>query len=233
MLEHIGFPWRWREWISTMLRTATTRVVTNSRAGRRICHARGLRQGDPLSPLLFVIVMEVLIALITEADQQGLLTPLLGGISKHRASVYADDLVILLVPTSIDCAYIRQLLELFAGASGPGLGTNVDKCPVTPIAYSVADIAAVPQVFPCRLQPFPTKYPAMLLCPGKLRQQDEQGIVDVVAARILTWKVGLLNSAGCAMLSKSTSPSAMRCPHGPSPPLTSVIEHFFGKGLPQ
>jgi hypothetical protein len=68
VLEHAGFPARWRDWISAMLYTASTQVLVNGRPGDRIRHARGLRQGDPLSPLMFVIVMEVLNALISEAD---------------------------------------------------------------------------------------------------------------------------------------------------------------------
>ena len=59
-----------------MLRTASTKVLVNGRPGNRIYHARGLRQGDPLSPLLFVIVMEVLNALIHEADRRAIFTPL-------------------------------------------------------------------------------------------------------------------------------------------------------------
>ena len=65
------------------------------------------RQGDPLSPFLFVIVMEVLNALIIEADRQGQLTPLPGNAIRHRASIYADDLVLFLAPTALDCACIR------------------------------------------------------------------------------------------------------------------------------
>jgi hypothetical protein len=43
VLDHIGFPQRWRDWISAMLGTASTKVLVNGRPGRRICHARGLR----------------------------------------------------------------------------------------------------------------------------------------------------------------------------------------------
>lgn len=68
VLEHMGFTTRWHTWIAALLSAASTKVLINGRQCRRICHARGLRQGDPLSPLLFVLVMEVLNALITEAD---------------------------------------------------------------------------------------------------------------------------------------------------------------------
>ena len=121
-----------------MLRSTSTKVLVNGRTGQRIYHAHGLRQGDPLSPFLFVIVMEVLNALIIEADRQGQLTPLPGNAIRHRESIYADDLVLFLAPTALDCACIRQLLDLFAGASG--LVTNVAKCTITPICCSTEEI---------------------------------------------------------------------------------------------
>ena len=50
---------------------------------------------------------------------------------KHRASFYADDLVIFLSPNVNDFNNMRRILDLFAGASG--LITNVEKCVATPI----------------------------------------------------------------------------------------------------
>jgi len=76
LLQHMGFGQRWTDWISIILSTASTKILLNGQPGRRICHARGLRQGDPLSPMLFVLVMEVLNRLLLWAKQQLLLTPL-------------------------------------------------------------------------------------------------------------------------------------------------------------
>ena len=73
MLQHFGFPRRWVNRISILLSSASTKIILNGSPGRRICHARGLRQGDPLSPLLFVLVMEVLNALLHLAGEQELL----------------------------------------------------------------------------------------------------------------------------------------------------------------
>ena len=80
-----------------MLSSASTKVILNGSPGRRICHARGLRQGDPLSPLLFVIVMEGLNALLKLADNKGLLRFLHPKI-KERTFMYADDVVVFLSP---------------------------------------------------------------------------------------------------------------------------------------
>ena len=49
LLQYLGFSRRWIDWISLMLSSASTKVILNGSPGRRICHARGLRQGDPLS----------------------------------------------------------------------------------------------------------------------------------------------------------------------------------------
>ena len=198
----MGFPQRWRDWISYLLATATTKVLVNGRLGQKIYHARGLRQGDPLSPLLFVLVMEVLNALFAEADRQGQLTPLPGNTIRYRASIYADDLVVFLAPCPLDFSCIRQLLEVFAGASG--LATNLDKCTITPIRCDDADVEQVLHVFPCRIQPFPLTYLGAPLSTSRLARADEQHIVDKVAARIPTWKGKLLTSVGRATLAKST-----------------------------
>ena len=184
-----------------MLRTASTKVLVNGRPGNRICHARGLRQGDPLSPLLFVIVMELLNALIHEADRRAIFTPLPDKI-KHRASFYADDLVIFLSPNVNDFNNMRRILDLFAGASG--LVTNVDKCIITPIRCSQSQIDAVRQVFPCKVQNFPTRYLGAPLSLSRINRCEEQRLVDAVAARIPTWKGGLLTDAGRTTLTQTT-----------------------------
>lgn len=195
-------PRRWRDWIAGMLSTASTKVLINGRPGRHICHARSLRQGNPLLPFLFVIVMDVLNALLLEADRRALLTSLPGNGIKYRASIYADDLVVFLTPSPQDFSCVRRILELFASASG--LATNLDKCSVTPIRCNEDDVTAVLQVFPCRLQDFPTRYLGVPLSVTMLSRASEQAIVDTVAARIPTWKAGLLTNAGRTTLTQTT-----------------------------
>jgi hypothetical protein len=202
VMHHIGFPRRWINWISILLPTASTKILLNGRPGRRITHARGLRQGDPISPMLFVIVMEALNSLIREADRRAALTPLPRRAISHRASLYADDLVILIAPMAHDLNCVQQILTLFAGSSG--LVTNIEKCVASPIRCTGETIAAIQEVFPCVVAPFPCKYLGIPLSLRRLRRSEEQALVDKVTARIPIWKSGLLTHAGRVLLTKVT-----------------------------
>jgi len=98
VLDQFGFRARWRAWISTLLGSSSTSVLLNGVKGKWFRHFRGLRQGDPLSPLLFIIAMEPLQRLFEMAARGGVLTDLGGRSVKLRASLYADDAAIFLNP---------------------------------------------------------------------------------------------------------------------------------------
>jgi hypothetical protein len=98
VLQKLGFGRVWSDWVSSFLSSASTRVLMNGNPGDRICHARGLRQGDPLSPMMFVIVMDILNGLFRKADEWSLYHSL--GVKEipFRTSLYADDLAIFVSP---------------------------------------------------------------------------------------------------------------------------------------
>lgn len=62
--------------------------------------------------MLFVIVMEVLNSLFQEADRRRALTPLPRRAITHRASLYADDLVLLVAPQTADLDCVLQILPV-------------------------------------------------------------------------------------------------------------------------
>jgi hypothetical protein len=144
--------------------------------------------------MLFVIVMEALNSLFREADRRLALTPLPSQAIAHRASLYADDLVLLVAPNTNDLQCVLQILQLFAGASG--LVTNVDKCVAMPIRCSAKVMVDVQQTFPPVVAQFPCRYLGVPLSLSRLRRADEQPLVNAVAARIPTWKAGLLTHSG-------------------------------------
>jgi hypothetical protein len=87
VLERLGFPVMVRRWIAIVFRTATTKVAVNGVPGRQITHAHGLRQGNPLSPLLFVLTMEVMTALLNKVVDLWMLSTIGNCSATQRVSI--------------------------------------------------------------------------------------------------------------------------------------------------
>ena len=76
----------------------------------KIIHHQGLCQGDPISPLLFVLVMDCLGRIMDKAQSLEVLAPLGQQQIWHRASLYADDVMIFIKPARHDVHAVTQIL---------------------------------------------------------------------------------------------------------------------------
>lgn len=116
IFSQLGFGPLWCNIISKLLFSSSTRVLVNGEPGEIIHHKRGLRQGDPLSPMLFILVMDVLNSLVLHAHDLGLLQPLLRHGRRQRISLYADDVVLFLQPSREELIVFKEILGIFGEA---------------------------------------------------------------------------------------------------------------------
>jgi hypothetical protein len=110
-MQHLGFGQIWRDIISGLLGSSTTQVLLNSTLGKRIFHMRGLRQEDPLSPMTFLLVMDVLGHMFSKVAEDGMLQPLVRRVLPHQNSLYADDVVLFICPEEADIAIAMDILH--------------------------------------------------------------------------------------------------------------------------
>jgi hypothetical protein len=154
ILRKMGFGARLLACICALLSTASTHVLMNGSLRARVANMCGLRQGDPLSPQLFILAMEVLHFALEKATQEGLLPP---PPHYHRSPathiIYAGDMVAFIRPSVGDLRSFAAIIKDFRAASG--LRTNLSKCSAHLIRCPVEVAALVDQILGCPVLPFP------------------------------------------------------------------------------
>lgn len=117
VLERMGFGAGFMRWVEILYTAVGSRVLVNGHAGEVVPQQTGVRQGCPLSPLLFVLYMEPLAAAIrADARIRGLRPPG-GGSSEVKISQYADDMTLFLTSEG-SVARAVEVLGEFGLASG-------------------------------------------------------------------------------------------------------------------
>jgi hypothetical protein len=167
VMTQLGFGQRWRDIISLLWGTTTSRIMLNGLLGKPIKHARGLRQGDPLSPMLFILDMDLLQKLLDKATEAGLLSPIGANPVKMRTSLYADDAVLFLRPIAPDVSNLQQLLYHFGKATG--MCTNFTKSEIFSVRCDGIDILQILGEFQAKSGEFSCCYLGLPIQLGRLR----------------------------------------------------------------
>jgi mannosylglycoprotein endo-beta-mannosidase len=168
LLQRRGFPPRFRDWIAALFSTAISRVLLNGITGAPISHGHGLRQGDPLSPLLFVIAIDPLSQILDNATRLGLLHNLRGRGTIIRTSLYADDAAIFVAPIKHDIQNLALILESFGVVTG--LCTNFSKSSVVPIRCANINLDEILEGILATRASFPLRYLGLPLSVWSLRR---------------------------------------------------------------
>lgn len=174
--------------------------MLNGEPGPRIHHMRGVCQGDPLSPMLFLLAMEPLHRMFTLAQQQGIITFLNKNCEHFRFSLYADDAAVFISPKAQDWNALRAILDIFGQATG--LHTNLAKTEIYTIR---CDTVHLQQILGTehQLSTFPCRYLGLPLHTRKITRQCVQPVVQAVADRLPGWKTDFLTYPGRELLVKT------------------------------
>ena len=120
MMRNFGFREKWLGWIKSCLSSSRVSVLVNGSPTTEYAPQRGLRQGDPLSPLLCNIVAEGLNILIERAKELGLVKGASVGPTELKFShlQFADDSIIFCEAERGELVHIKRILRCFEVLSG-------------------------------------------------------------------------------------------------------------------
>uniref|UniRef100_A0A3P9JVJ3 Reverse transcriptase domain-containing protein n=1 Tax=Oryzias latipes TaxID=8090 RepID=A0A3P9JVJ3_ORYLA len=141
VLHRFGLGGSFLRWIQAIYHSPTASVLTNGRCSEPFALARGVRQGCPLSPLLFALALEPLAETIRmQAEVKGISL----GNMEHKIALYADDIILFLTLPKQSIPTTLKAFNKFSSISGYKI--NLAKSEAMPLGgLSKAD---VPNDFP-------------------------------------------------------------------------------------
>jgi hypothetical protein len=193
MLLAFGFDQRWVTWIMNLTSSAFFSLLINGVPSRPFSPSRGIRQGDPLSPFLFIILAEGLSRSIHAAVENNLLKGLpLHGISPPIShSQFVDDTLLMGSPTVREANSLLVILQTFSDASG--LDCNKDKSQIfffntpPPIQRHISDILGFNR------SSLPSKYLGIPLIDNALQNSSWEHLLSSFTKRLSSWTFRALN----------------------------------------
>jgi len=196
-----GFDDHWRGWVAKILSSGKTAVMLNGVPGHWINCRRGLRQGDPLSPYLFIIVADVLQRLIKRAASHGELLHPIDPTLPCPSLQYADDTLILTKGDVPSMVALKWILDDFSAATG--LAINFHKSTCVPMHIDDASAVKMASVLGCAISTFLQTYLGLPLSPHKLKFADYQPLLDSFDRYLSGWKARLLSTSARLVLVNS------------------------------
>lgn len=195
VLEAQGFPPLFRTWIQECISSPRFSVSINGELAGFFPGEKGLRQGDSISPYLFIMVMEVLSKLIDRAVESGnmRLHPLC---SEPRVThlLFADDLFVFSDGSRHSLTGIASVMNVFKEFSG--LDMNPSKSELFFGGYNETEIAVLCDLAGIRAGVFPTRYLGLPLNPSRITTETLQPFIEKVTSKLQSWTVKYLSFAG-------------------------------------
>jgi hypothetical protein len=136
ILKRCGFGERWCSWIKHCISTVWFSILINGSPSGFFSSSRGVRQGDPLSPFLFVLVMEAFSRIIGAIYSRGLISGFFVGARDHGQVevshlLFAYDTLVFCGADVSQISYLGALLVCFEAVFG--LKVNLMKSSLIPV----------------------------------------------------------------------------------------------------
>jgi hypothetical protein len=158
-----GFSDEWHAFIYSFVSGGSVAIKVNDDVGRYFQTLKGLRQGDPLSPMLFNIVADMLAIMIEHAKSNGLIEGVIPHLVDGGLSIlqYADDMILFMENDIEKAQNLKLILSAFEQLSG--LKINFHKSELFCFGEALNEVNAYTKLFGCGQGQYPMRYLGILI----------------------------------------------------------------------
>ena len=188
-----GFAAQWCEWIARFIQGGSVGIKVNDDIGHYFQTLKGLRQGDPLSPLLFNLVADMLAVLIARAKEDGQVGGLVPHLVDGGVSIlqYADDTILFMEHDLEKAVNMKLILSLFEQLSG--LKINFHKSEVFCFGKAKDHQDDYRSIFGCEVGELPFRYLGIPIHYRKLLNKEWKPVEDRFDRKLGSWAGKLLS----------------------------------------
>ena len=167
-----GFLQKWIEWIKSFISGGSVAINVNDEVGPYFQTKKGLRQGDPLSPILFNLVADMLTLFITRAKAAGQVSGVVPHLVDDGLPIlqYADDTILLMEHNLEQAHNMKSILCAFEQLSG--LKINFHKSEIFCFGEAKSCESQFMELFGCNPGSFPLRYLGIPIHYRKLSNSD-------------------------------------------------------------
>uniref|UniRef100_A0A2N9HE47 Reverse transcriptase domain-containing protein n=1 Tax=Fagus sylvatica TaxID=28930 RepID=A0A2N9HE47_FAGSY len=197
VLRTMGFSDKWVTWISQCVQTVSYSVLLNGSPTGKFKPNRGLRQGDPLSPYLFLMCANILSCALLKQENIHNLKGIKIGRSTQPLThlLFADDSFLFLKNDTKSITAIQSTLAWYCSISGQSLNLDKSELYCSP-NMSTHQKSILAQQLGVKLVPHPSKYLGVNFKLRGNRIADFQDLIDKISSKLQGWKAKLLSQAG-------------------------------------
>jgi hypothetical protein len=204
IMEKLGFSSTWLTWIRLCISSISFSILLNGSPFGNFSPKRGLRQGDPLSPFLFILGVEVFSRLMFKEERNGSIKGL--RIARNVATIhhllFADDLLIFGRASIAEATSIKICLEKYYKWSGQLVTASKSSIHFTKNTKPTIS-TAISRIIPYSTTSSSNLYLGLPILMGNSKKKAFQSILDKVLRRIEGWRAKTLSQAGRLTLIKS------------------------------
>lgn len=233
MMEFFGFPNKWIAWIKECISTATLSVLVNGSPTKEFAMEKGIRQGDPLSPFLFIIAAAGLNLLFQKAKDAGLIKGVQFNQNFSLTHLqFVDDTIVVSNGEVAEVENIKRILRCFEVMSG--LRINYHKSTVSGVGMTEEESMHLASILKCKTQSLPIKYLGLPLGVSPRLKSSWKPVIDKFKQKLSSWKNKFLSFGGRVTLIKSVLNSLpiyylslFRIPEGVVKEINSIQSKFL------
>lgn len=202
-LTKMKFPGRWINWIKVCISKVSFALLINKSPSNWFNSTRRLRQRDPISPYLFILIVQNLTSMLNFAMANNMIPGFNSGLSNNfNHLMYVDNLILITQASRKISRNVKLCLSIYGILTGQKLNNSKSEI-IFPSRFNMRLKNSISRILGYKVGSFSFNYLGILISPKKLALSYFSSLVNKIEKSVTFWKKSRISLAGKTILINS------------------------------